>query len=227
MKIHDLHPSIRPFEKAKEHGVESLSDIELLALIIRSGTQKNSALAIAQIMLNECGGMQGFCSLTDDRLRAIDGISHVKAQQIMAILELMTRVNKPRILETLTLDSLDKVIAWLNLKIGYRTQECLLAIYLSHHLQYLNYRILFTGTINQSNVYPREIIKEALLSNASQVILVHNHPSGVLKPSNEDLRMTGMVYEALALCELTLLDHIIVSKGSFLSIRKAHAYLFE
>lgn len=226
MKIHDLHPSLRPREKAKEYGLNSLSDTELLALLIRTGTVNNSALSIAQSILNVCGGMGSFCTLKEKDLLEIKGISTTKAQQLLAIIELTMRINKPKIQEKVSLDSMAKVIKWLNLTIGYQAQESLLVLYLDHQNHFILHKILFTGTINQSNVYPRDIIREAYLANASRLILVHNHPSGSMTPSQADIEMTYGMIEALRVCELDLIDHLIVGKGDYVSLRKSHPYLF-
>lgn len=227
MKIHDLHPSLRPREKAKEFGIESLSDSELLAILIRTGTVNNSALSIAQDILNVCGGVRSFCTLKEAQLLKIQGISTTKSQQILAIIELSSRINRPILNEKVTLNSMTKIIEWLNFTIGYQTQESLLVIYLDHQNCFLVHKIIFTGTINQSNIYPRDIIREAYLSNASRLILVHNHPSGSMVPSQSDIEMTYGMIEALRVCELELLDHLIVGKGDFISIRKTHPYLFD
>lgn len=227
MKIQDLHPSTQPSVKAKEIGIKNLSDIELLALIIRSGTQKNSALDIAHTLLQRCGGVQSFCALKESQLLEIDGISTVKSQQLLAIIELTTRINKPFKDETINLNSTRKVLEWLNLEIGYQDQESLLAIYLCHQNKLKKWAILFTGSLNQSAVYPREIIKTALVNDASRVILVHNHPSGNVIPSKADIVMTRLVRQALEVCELELVDHLIVGKGNSFSIRQANRHLFE
>lgn len=227
MKIHDLHPSQRPREKAKEFGIDSLSDNELLALLIRTGTANNSALSIAQNILNVCGGIRSFCALKEQELMNIPGISTTKAQQIMAVIELSARINRPATMEKVSLDSMSKIIEWLNYTIGYQEQESLLAIYLDHQNRFLLHKVLFTGTINQSNVYPRDVIREAYLSNASRIILVHNHPSGSMIASQSDIEMTYGMTEALKVCELDLLDHLIVGRGDFISIRKTHPYLFD
>ena len=226
LRIQDLHPSLRPREKAQEQGIRSLSDSELLALLIRSGTKKSSALAIAHNILNVCGGMRGFCLLQNHNLEEIEGISTAKSLEILAVIELTKRINKPIKQQMISLESMEDVVEWLNLEIGYQTQESLLALYLSHQNKFLKSRILFTGTLNQSNVFPREIIKEAMISNASRIILVHNHPSGNVLPSTSDLDMTQVMVEALHVCDLELLDHLIVGNGDFMSIRQHYPYIF-
>lgn len=227
MKIHDLHPLVRPRERAKKNGVDSLSDQDLLCLILRHGTKKTSVYDMAQAVLNACGGIENFSKLDLKQLMQIDGINEIKAQQLLVIHELARRISKPTKGETFVVDSCDKVIQWMNLEIGYRDQEILLMICLDYQNQFIDAHHVFKGTLNQSMVHPRDILKKAIVTSSSKIILVHNHPSGVVTPSAEDMIMTREMADVLALCAIELLDHIIVGKGNYCSLRQRNPELFS
>lgn len=226
MKIKEIPLELRPREKAMIHGLNTLSDRELLAIFIRQGTRKYSALEVADILLKKAGNVSGLNRLEMDELIKIPGISHIKATEIMALVEVSKRMVKPDVLETIQIDRPNTLISWLNLEFGYKRQEYFVAIYLDKQNRILSHSVLFKGTLDRSVVHPREIFKEAVKLSASRIILVHNHPSGSLNPSAADLKTTEILVDAGQMMGVFILDHLIVSEGDYVSIRESMPHLF-
>ena len=226
MKIKEIPVALRPREKAMKEGLSTLSDRELLALFIRQGTRKLSALNIADEVLKLCGSISGLVNFEMERLMEIPGISHVKALEITALVEVSKRMVKPFQVDLIEIDHLDTLVSWVNLEIGYEKQEYFVAVYLDKQNRLMQYSNLFKGTVDRSIVHPREIFKEAVKLSASRIILVHNHPSGGLMPSQSDLDTTEILVDAGAMMGVYILDHLIVAEGSYISIREKMPHLF-
>lgn len=226
MKIKEIPVELRPREKALTHGIESLSDRELLALFVRQGTRNFSALQVADEILCLSDTISGLNRVEKEDLMKIPGISHVKATEIMALVEISKRMVRPQYHQEIMIDRPNTLISWLNLELGYKRQEYFLAIYLDKQNRLLSHSILFKGTLDRSVVHPREIFKEAVKKSASRIILVHNHPSGSLKPSNADLKTTEVLVDAGQMMGVFILDHLIVSEGNYVSIREKMPHLF-
>lgn len=226
MKIREIPLALRPREKAIKEGLSSLSDRELLALFIRQGTRKLSVLNIADEVLRLCGSISGLVNTDMEKLMEIPGISHVKSLEIMALAEVSRRMVKPFHGDLIEIDQPHTLVSWLNLEIGYEKQEYFVAVYLNKQNRLMQYSNLFKGTVDRSIVHPREIFKEAVKLSASRIILVHNHPSGGLMPSQSDLDTTEVLVEAGAMMGVYILDHLIVAEGSYISIREKMPHLF-
>lgn len=226
MKIKEIPKTLRPREKASQNGIGSLSDRELLALFIRQGIKNYSALQVADEILCLSGGFSGLNRLTQDELIKVPGISHIKALEVLALVEVSKRMVKPKYNDLIQIDRPNTLISWLNLELGYKRQEYFLAIYLDKQNRLIAHSILFKGTLDRSVVHPREIFKEAVKQSASRIILVHNHPSGSLNPSASDLKTTEILVDAGHMMGVFILDHLIVSEGNYTSIREKMPHLF-
>lgn len=226
MKIHQLHPSLRPREKALRNGIDSLSDRELLALLIRCGSKSSSALDIADVLLNGEGSLSGLHDYTLADLIKIRGINQVKALEIIAMLEFAKRSYRPRHQELVDVQNLVSLSRWFNGLIGYESQENLVVVALNHHGHYLGHKKVFVGTLTQALVHPRDILNYCFQNNSNRVILVHNHPSGNLTPSEEDIKMTLITKKALNTVSIELEDHFIVGSGKCVSIRALFPKVF-
>ncbi|NLL75302.1 MAG: DNA repair protein RadC, partial [Erysipelothrix sp.] len=227
MKIKEMEEETRPREKAALHGVESLSDRELLALFIRFGTRKKSALEIADEVLHLSGGMSRFMKLNRLQLMMISGIKEAKATELMAIVEMGKRLIRPTKDSDIFVSEPSRLMEWLNFEIGYKEQEHFMVVFLNNQNMIVGHELLFKGTIDRSVVHPRDVFREGVSLNATRVILVHNHPGGTMKASQADLHVTQVMHEAGLLVGIEVLDHLIVSGGNYLSIRMDHPELFE
>ncbi len=226
MKIKEIPKELRPREKAMLNGLDTLSDRELLAIFIRQGSRKYSALQVADEVLKAAKTLSGLNHMDSDTLCTIHGISHIKAIELMALVEVSKRMVKPKLNEVVQIDKPHTLVSWLNLEVGYEQQEYFIAIYLDKQNRLISHSILFKGTLDRSVVHPREIFKEAVKRSASRIILAHNHPSGSLEPSEADLKTTEVLIDAGHMMGVFILDHLIVSEGSYISIRETMPHIF-
>jgi DNA repair protein RadC len=209
--LHSVQPDERPRERLLRHGPGVLTDAELLAILLRTGTRGCNAVELGRKLLQEFNGLRGLFAASTDDLRAIPGLGDVKTGQLHAILELARR----EIAETLNRDDVlntpSAVKQYCSLTLGHRDIECCMALYLDTGNRLIASNMLSEGTLAQTVVYPREIVRGALRLHAASVILSHNHPSGNPEPSDADARLTKQVKSALALVDIRLLDHIVVA----------------
>lgn len=203
--------SEKPCEKLLRHGAHFLSDVELLAILIRSGQKNNSVLQIARVLIKQFGSLRGIINADKAALCAIPGIGDVKYAQIQASLEIIKRQYEEPLRQSNVFNSCDEVKKYLRCQLRDKTHEEFAVLMLDNQHRLLSYRTMFTGTINAAAVYPREIVKQALADNAAATILVHNHPSGGLEPSQADIGITKEIKQALELIDVSLLDHFIVA----------------
>ena len=216
--IAEMPSAEKPREKALRYGIRSLSNRELLALILRSGPKGGSVLTAADELLSRAGGFSGLSKLSVAELRQVRGISDVKALELTACFEISRRALQERAWDTDVMENPAAVIRWLQKEIGSEMQEKFMVIYLSPKNRILSSRVLFMGTVNEAKVWPREIFREALLAGSSRVILVHNHPSGDPAASMDDIAMTRKMIEAGKIMGVEVLDHIIVTGSSWVSM---------
>ena len=180
----------RPREKALRQGLNSLSDLELIALILQSGSKDRSVFDIAQDVLIETEGLSQLFNMHVNSLMKIKGIREVKALQLLAGVELCKRVLKTNAYRMQIKKFLRMLFSGLKVEYGYLTQENFVCVYLDTKARIISHRVLAIGTLNEACVHPRDVFKEAYLQNAAGVICVHNHPSGDPSPSLEDINMT-------------------------------------
>lgn len=217
MAIKDWPEGERPRERLLEQGPASLTDAELLAVILRTGTAGRSALDLGREALAHFGGLSGLLAAPADRLIALEGLGPAKSAQLQAVLELARRSLREEVQHATALSSPDKVRAYLRLTLSARPHEVFMALFLDAQNRLIVADELFRGTLTQTSVYPREVVKRALAVNAGAVIFAHNHPSGVAEPSRADELLTTSLRQALALVDVRVLDHLIVAGGNVLS----------
>ena len=205
-----------PREKALTYGIETLSNIELLALIIRTGNKDENVLQLSSRILNEIGGIRYFYNLNYSFLVSLKGINKAKAIELLAVMELSKRI-KEITYNTQTLNDPTIVYDYLKDKMSYLNQEHFVLLCLNTKCHLIKEKTLFIGTENMSLVSVKEVFKEALQVNSSYVIVSHNHPSGESSPSDEDIKVTEMMVESGKMLGIEVLDHIIVGKNEFYS----------
>lgn len=202
----------RPRERLLALGAQTLSDTELLAIFLRVGVRGKSAVDLARELLAHFDGqLSQLANATLADLSKLPGMGPAKAAQLMAVLELARRALKDDLRSRDLLGSPGAVRDWLRLKLAALSYEVFGALWLDSQNRLIEYDELFRGTLMQTSVYPREVVKQALSRNAAAVVLVHNHPSGVAEPSRADELLTRSLREALALVDVKLVDHIVVA----------------
>lgn len=190
MAIKDWPEGERPRERLVAPGAQALSDAELIAVILGTGTTGQSALDLARAALTRFGGLSGLLASGPDELGTIDGLGPAKSAQLQAVLELARRSLREEIRRDPALSSPDKVRDYLKMTLAHRQHEVFMALFLDAQNRLLTADELFRGTLTQTSVYPREVVKRALAVNAAGVIFAHNHPSGVAEPSRSDELLT-------------------------------------
>ncbi|MGD9953120.1 MAG: DNA repair protein RadC [Burkholderiales bacterium] len=217
MGIADWPSQERPRERLLAQGPDKLSEAELLAICLRSGIRGQSAVDLARQLLERYGGLAGLLAAGAGELRRVKGLGVAKAAQLAAVLELARRTLREDLRAGSALTSPGAVRDYLRLALGARAHEVFACIFLDAQHRVIEAQELFRGTLTQTSVYPREVVKAALAANAAAVILAHNHPSGVAQPSQADELLTRQLKEALALVEVRVLDHFIVAGNQALS----------
>ena len=212
MAISDWPEGERPRERLLAFGPEALSDAELLAIYLRVGVRGKSAVDLARDLLKQFDGHLGaLANASLENLASVSGIGTAKAAQLKASFELARRSLNQEMRARDAFSSPGAVRDWLRLRLADRPHEVFMALWLDAQNRLLQAEDLFTGTLTQTSVYPREVVKSALAHNAAAVILAHNHPSGVGEPSQADELLTRSLKDALALVDVKLLDHFIVA----------------
>jgi len=217
MAITDWPAAERPREKLLQLGAASLSDAELLAIFLRTGVRGKSAVDLARELLLRCGSLSALFALKRAELEGLRGLGDAKFSQLQAVLEMARRALAETLRSGDALGSPAAVRDFLRLTLATREHEVFLAVLLDAQNRVLVCEELFRGTLTQTSVYPREVVKCALKRNAAAVIFAHNHPSGVAEPSHADQVLTQSLKQALALVDIKVLDHFIVAGGSALS----------
>lgn len=217
MRIAEWPLQERPRERLLEHGAAFLSDAELVAVCLRSGMRGKSAVDLARELIGAFGGLGGLLAADVPKLMQAQGLGAAKAAQLAAVIELARRSAREGLRAGSALTSPGAVRDYLRLALASRPHEVFLVLFLDSQHRVLSDAELFRGTLTQTSVYPREVVKAALAANAAAVIFAHNHPSGVAQPSQADELLTRQLKEALALVEVRVLDHFIVAGSQALS----------
>lgn len=220
LELKELAVSDRPREKMIRFGIRTLSHTELLALILRTGTKELCVLGVADELLRKAKGLRRLSQLTLIELCEIHGINTAKACELMAVCELSRRMALEEVYLLDVVDQPGRLVEWLRREIGDAKQEHFLVVFLDTKNHILGHKICFIGSLDRSVVHPREIFKEAVAYSAARIIAVHNHPSGDVTPSENDLQVTKSLEEAGVMMGIPLLDHIIVSHRTFYSMRQ-------
>ncbi len=211
MSLIDWPAAERPRERLLSHGAKALSDAELLAIFLGSGTRGSDVIALARRSLSAFGGLAGLFRAPRERFCAVDGLGPARFAQLQAALEMTRRSLGEALVERPLFDSPEAVRDYLKLNIGAKAHEVFLALFLDAQHRLLATEELFRGTLAQTSVYPREVVKRALEVNAAAVVFAHNHPSGVAEPSRADELLTAALRKALELVDIRTLDHFIVA----------------
>jgi len=217
MAITDWPLAERPREKLLGKGPEALSDAELIAIFLRTGTRGKSAVDLAREVLTSFGSLSALCSADGARFCAIPGLGSAKYVQLQAVLEMARRSLREQLARNTVLGSPQAVRDYLRLKLQDRPHEVFVGVFLDAQNRVLAVEELFRGTLTQTSVYPREVVKRALHHNAGALIFAHNHPSGVAEPSRADEALTQALKQALALVDVKVLDHFVIGSGAAMS----------
>ena len=217
MSITDWPIGERPREKLLLRGVASLSDAELLAIFLRTGVTGKSAVDLARELLAHFGNLTQLFAASEKAFCEIHGMGQAKFVQLQAVLEMSRRALHEEMQSGDALNSPRAVREYLQLLLRSRQQEVFVAIFLDAQHRVIASEELFQGTLTQTSVYPREVVKRALAHNAAALIFAHNHPSGVAEPSESDRLLTEALKQALQLVDVRVLDHFIVAGAACLS----------
>jgi DNA repair protein RadC len=217
MAITDWPAAERPREKLLELGVSALSDAELLAIFLRVGVVGKSAVDLARDLLTRFGSLTGIFAASQADLSQVHGIGASKYVQLQAIFEMSRRALNEKMQVKDMLSSPQQVRDFLCLKLGSLSREVFVVLFLDAQNRMIMSEEMFSGTLTQTSVYPREVVKKALHHNAASVIFAHNHPSGIAQPSQADELITKQLKQALALVDVRVLDHFIVAGNTTFS----------
>lgn len=214
----DLPPSSRPREKLLERGPESLSDAELLALLLRTGVAGTGVLQLADSLLQRFGGISGLLQQDASALQSVKGLGPAKRAELAAVLELARRAIEQPMAERPVLNDPGSVQRLLQLRMAHKPHEVFAVLFLDAQLRLIALEELFRGSLTHTAVHPREVVVRALALHAHAVVLAHNHPSGVCEPSGDDRRLTERLAAALHLVDVRVLDHVVVGQGTCRSL---------
>lgn len=217
MKIQDWPLHERPREKLLQFGAHTLSDAELLAILINTGTKGSSAVELARRAINQFGGVQSLLFASEARFTNIPGFGHAKYALLQACIELFKRGMAEKLARQSSFTSADCASTYLRAQLCKNKREVFAMLLLDSQHQLIAYREMFKGTINAAAVYPRELIKQAMDDNAAAVILAHNHPSGAAEPSQADIQITQRIKQAFALVDVAVLDHFVIGHSHAVS----------
>jgi len=217
--IKEMNESDRPRERLLKYGVGSLSNIELLALLIRSGTKKTSVIELAKKVLDYIDQIDDLKRITYEELLKIDGIKEAKATSIISAIELGNRLNSIKHGKKQVITTHKDVYFLIQNEIAHLEQEHFICIYLNTKSEVIKKETIFIGTINQTLIHPREIFKLAIKLLATSIILVHNHPTGDSNPSKADIIVTNKLIEISLIIGIEIINHIIIGKNEYYSIK--------
>lgn len=218
MAIRDWPASERPREKLLEKGAYSLSDAELLAIFLRTGTAGKTAVDLARDLILKYGGLRPLLEADYKQFCQAQGLGMAKYTQLQAILEMSRRHLKETLQRGAALENVQQTREYLVSELRSYEHEVFSCLFLDNRHRVLVFEELFQGTINSAMVHPREVVKKALKHNAAAVILAHNHPSGVSEPSQADISITNHLKQALELVDVRLLDHFVIGDGELVSL---------
>lgn len=217
MGLKDLPVESMPREKLLARGPQALSDAELLAIFLRTGTPGMNVLELADCLLRQSGSLRALFSASKEQFCAHKGLGEAKFVQLQAVLEMTQRYLAETLKRGDALTSPQQTKLYLTSVLRDRHREAFYILFLDNQHRVIQDEILFEGTIDAASVYPREVVKRALQLNAAALILAHNHPSGIAEPSQSDRRITQRLIDALALVDIRVLDHFVVGDGEVVS----------
>jgi DNA repair protein RadC len=217
MSIKDLPADARPREKLLARGPQALSDVELLAILLRTGMAGKNVFQLSEELLGP-DGIAGLLHASVQSLKMVKGLGPAKQAELLAVFEMARRALGQQLTQREVFETPDAVKHYLQLQLAHKNHEVFAVLFLDHHNRMQAMEELFRGTLSQTSVYPREVVLRALHHQAAAVVLSHNHPSGSVQPSRADEHLTQTLKAALALVDVRVLDHIIVGQGQALSM---------
>lgn len=217
MLIKDIRREERPRERLIKFGVNNLSNEELLSIILRCGTKNKSVKDLSIDILNEFNSINNLKDATISKLTRINGIGISKAMVIIAMLELCKRIYYSSDENSIKLNNPKTIYEYTKYLFKDKNQELFYCLYFNNKQQLVGKELLFIGTVNRSITHPREIFKYAYLYSATSIICLHNHPSGDITPSREDIEFTNAIVEIGLIQKIPVIDHIIVSNNNYYS----------
>lgn len=220
MKIKEMSINERPIEKMVLYGKETLSNSELIAILLKTGTTKLSSLQLAERVINQnADGLRNLANITLEELMDIDGIGQAKAATIVAAVELGKRISASEAIQRGKISCVEDVVDIFMERLRYLQKEMFEVLLLDTKGNIISSENISVGDLCSSVVHPRETFKSAIKRSAAAIIFVHNHPSGDLTPSNEDIAITKRLIEAGNILGISVLDHIIIGDGVFVSMK--------
>jgi len=219
--IKDYYKSDRPRERMVRDGPSSLSNQELLAIILRTGTPKESVVKLASNVLDKFEGLRNMCHATIEEITQIKGIGYAKAAQLFAAIELGRRLSQLPFEQGLVINHPADIANYLMAEMRFLPQEHFVVIFLNSKNQMIHKQSIFIGSLNTSVVHPREIFREAVRRMAASFICVHNHPSGDPEPSANDIDVTRRLTECGLIMGIEMLDHLVIGDNQYISMREA------
>ncbi|NML17744.1 RadC family protein [Azohydromonas caseinilytica] len=217
MPLKDLPADALPREKLLTRGPGALADAELLALLLRTGLPELNVLQLADKLLADFNGLPGLLRAQPRQLALVKGLGPAKQAEIGAVMEIARRTLAVELARTPVFDAPAKVKDYLALRLAGLEHEVFAVLFLDSQHRLLCMEELFRGTLTQTSVYPREVVKRALQLNAGALILAHNHPSGLAEPSRADEFLTQRLKSALQLVDVAVLDHLVIGAGQTVS----------
>lgn len=222
MRIYELEKNEQPRQRLLIYGVESLSNVDLLSIIIRTGTKNMNVRDVSYNILNKIKNINNLDNISISELSNIKGVGKVKAMNIVASLELGKRVLSKEIELNMILNNSNKIFNSFNKYFINLKQEKFMLIMLDVHLRLIAYKVLYIGIIDSALVSSRDIFREAILNNSSNIVIIHNHPSGDLTPSKNDINITNKLVNAGNLFDIKLVDHLITNGYNYLSMKNSN-----
>ena len=217
MLMRELPSNCKPREKALKVGLKNLGNDELLAILLRTGYKNTSAKELASIILNSFDNLNNIDDLSIKEISKIKGVGLTKAITIFAALEFGKRFSSYQEDFNIKLNNTQKVYNYLKNKLNNKTQEEFLTILLDNKKNLIDSKIIFKGYLNSVNVLPREIFKYAIINSSAGIIIAHNHPSGDVFPSKQDIKITKELIEIGKLIQIPVIDHIIIGNNNYYS----------
>ncbi|HDH9216837.1 TPA: DNA repair protein RadC [Escherichia coli] len=209
--------TLLPREKLALYGAESLTDTELLAIFLRTGTYEKSVLELADFLLKECGSLYHVINADYETLGRFKGVGMGKFSQLQAINEMAQRFSTAQFMYKNVLSSSEETKYYLHKLLNWREREVFVVLFLDNQNQMIGFDEMFKGTINRVEVHPREIVRQSIKRNASSIILAHNHPSGISEPSLADKQITEKIFAACQLVGVNVLDHLVIGHDNCVS----------
>lgn len=220
LSLRDVPDEERPRERMQQFGAHALSNVELIAILLRTGTISESAVSLAQKVLVQSGGLRNLVDVSTNQLMTIKGIGSAKALQILAGIELGRRLASTALDKMMTIRTPQDVANYLMEELRYLQKEHFVCLFMDTKNHVMGKETLSIGSLNASIVHPREVFRAAIKRGSASIICVHNHPSGDPHPSPEDIEMTNRLIEAGQIIGIEVLDHIIIGDLKFVSLKE-------